>query len=523
MTTKGGGTRWQRGGPALWLALVLAVALLHALAHARLRPLYQVSDEMAYLRAAQVLALDGASPEAARCIAPPDGQLFPLGEGGKAGFRAVTAWQLRVLCRDGGELPLFALRAVQALSLPAVALAAWLIAWQITRLFPAALAAALLVAVHPVAAKYAGGVTPDAWANAFAAGAFVSLTRIVLGRHRWWDLPLLAAWTIAGLLWKDTTNMLVPLTAAASVQVGVWWWRRRRDARDRTSPVATVVPAAGVAVAVVATMALAWGLSRGSWTALLATPYLADVAGAGSSALASPGTFVRAVLDDLLQQAPGFAASSLLSLYRPLLYVADDWWRQPMTPWGATAILVALIAGGLIGAARALVTPPGPSTRARLPGRAVAWWAVALVICAAQPSVRLVLLDVTGVHQGRWLLPVLAPASALLGIGLAAIVRHAAAVPLAVALGMASVWLVVLDLVRHYYVRLPDVLARGVLFTRPTGDQDVGDAAITALIVHVAAAQSAAVTWSILVLLAIATVGLVVAVTRDRPPATHHA
>src|SRR5690606_11793159 len=118
-------------------------------------------------------------------------------------------------CRDGGAtLPLFALRAWNALSLPVIALAAWAMAWHLTRHHVAALVAAAVVAVHPVAAKYAGGGTPDAWANAFSAVALLAFTRIALGRHRWWHVPLLPACAIGGMLWKDTTHFLLPMTAA---------------------------------------------------------------------------------------------------------------------------------------------------------------------------------------------------------------------------------------------------------------------------------------------------------------------
>lgn len=501
---------------ALLLTLVLATALLHALTQARLRPLYQVSDEMAYLRAVQVRALAEAPAAAHGCIAPPDGRLFDLGEGGKTGFRVATAWQLRLLCRNAGStLPLFALRALQAVSLPVVALAAWVLAWRLSGSTTAAVAAATLVALHPVAAKYAGGVTPDAWATAFSAWALVAGTRLVAGGARWWDVGLMVACTLAGLLWKDTTHFLVPLVAVAMLAVA---WRAWRDRAGRQASPAKWQAAAALGLVLV--IAGLWGRLQPLAFAALVTPYLADLSAGAPAVAASPWSFTRAVLDDLLTQAWGFAASSLLSLYRPLVYAGGTPWTQALTPWGAAATWVVVGALGLAGALRAVVRPPAPLPR--LSTGVLSFWALALALCAVQPSVRLVLLDITGMHQGRWLLPVLAPMAVLLGIGMAALHRRVPFVPAAVVAVISSLWVIVIDLVRHYYVRLPDTLDRAALFTRPTGDLDVGDREIVALVVATLQAQAAPVTWGILVLLAAATCGLAWTVARrDLPPTPH--
>lgn len=499
----------------LLLALVLAVALLHALAQARLRPLYQVSDEMAYLRAAQMLALEDASPAARACIAPPDGQLFELGEGGKTGFRRTTAWQLRWLCRDGGTtLPLFALRAWNALSLPVIALAAWAMAWHLTRHHVAALVAAAVVAVHPVAAKYAGGVTPDAWANAFSAVALLAFTRIALGRHRWWHVPLLPACAIGGMLWKDTTHFLLPMTAAGlGLLAWSYAWRRVSAGAGAAHPAARRTTLLGLAAALIVAVLLTRVVSLTD----LVTPYVADLSDGTRAAVQHPWPFLRAVVDDMLTQALGFAASALLSLYRPLVYNARDIWLQPLTPQGAAGVLSAIGALGVAGGVAALVRRDGDG---RLPARVAVWWGVALLLCAAQPSVRLALLGFEGLHQGRWLFPVLAPAAAFVGIGLATLARGRFAAPAVVA-GLASLWVVVVDIVRHYYATLPGTVSTQALFTRPTGDIDVGDQAITALILATTASQEPAVTWSILVLLAVATLGLAWAVARRTRPHSH--
>ena len=65
---------------------------------------------------------------------------------------------------------------------------------------------------------------------------------------------------------------------------------------------------------------------------------------------------------------------------------------------------------GVIGSLVMLVTAgpshPGEPRAAGLAGDAGA-------LCLAQPSVRQVLLDTQDIHQGRWLLPILAPAAAI--------------------------------------------------------------------------------------------------------------
>lgn len=493
------------------LLAVLAVALLHPLFQARVRPLYQVSDEMAYLRTAQLEALATSPPAARPCIAPPDGVPLEAGEGGKRGYAALTGLQLRRLCAGEREgMPLFALRALQALSLPLVALAAWYLARLVSGSHGAGLLAALVVAVHPVAAKYAGGVTPDAWANAFSAGVVVGLTRITVGRQRWWDVWLVAACAFAGMLWKDTAHMLVPLAALALVLALVQAAALRQPgltARWR-------LPASICVGLIVVSAVVIW--SRDD----LLTRYVQEIPDGRVAIVRQPLRFATEVLQDVLLHMGGILASSVQSLYRPVVYGPGAGAGQPVTPLGTTMILVVLGVAGAVGALLHWVRPHRGMHR--LPTRVLGVWALVLALAFVQPSIRQVLLDLNGLHQGRWLFPALAPAAALVAIGLARLGERRGAIPLIALACLTSLWIAVLDLVRHYYTAFPHQLVRSALFTRPTGEIDIGDAAVVRLIEDVIRTQSPWGTWSILVLLVVASLAVAMSVIRHaRSPAPH--
>ena len=495
------------------LLAVLLLALAHALVEARLRPLYQVSDEMAYLGSAQDVAL-AAAPDRARCIAPPDGSRLEAGSGGKAGFRLVAGWQLARLCdAEDRHLPLFSLRALQALSFPVVALCAALLARQLSGRDDAAVLAAFVVAAHPVAAKYAGGVTPDAWANAFAAGAFVSATQLASGRWRWHTPWVLGACTFGGVLWKDTTTMLAPL-AAIAVMLAVIRGIRQRTATTRAR---RLVVATSLAAVVAAS-----AIMMSTFTDALRSSYIDVIPEANLALMSSPLTFVSLVADDMRMNLLGLMTSSVVSLYRPLVYagLTLDVTSAPATPPVALLVTGAVFVVGGIGVVAWSISGSarGPACRVGV----LAMWALAAIACLAQPSVRQVLLGGFDSHQGRWLFPVLAPAAALAGTGLAHLGRRRHLMPGIVLAGVVSIWLVVLDIVSHYYLTLPHRLNASVLFVRPTGDHDIGDLQVRRLVEATTTAQDPAATWGILVVLSVASLWVAVSAIRHAsPPAPH--
>lgn len=494
------------------LLSVLLLALAHALVEARLRPLYQVSDEMAYLGSAQDLALV-AWPQVAACIAPPDGIRLDTGLGGKVMFRRVVGWQLGQLCRLGADqLPLFWLRALQALSFPLVAFCAALLARQLSGRTDAAVLAALVVASHPVAAKYAGGVTPDAWANGFASLAFVAATQLVSARWHWHTPWLLGGVAFAGLLWKDTATMLAPLAAMAvalAIHRGVF--RRTQDTPVRRRTVSTSL--AGLIAASV--------LFASAFTDDLRSAYMGLIPEAHLTAVSSPFDLVSEVVDDVRVNLVGILTSSVVSLYRPLVYASPvhDPGSPPSTPPVALAVVLALFGVGGCGAVAWLVSGMhrGPACRVDVLGM----WTVGILLCLAQPSVRQVLLGGVDSHQGRWLFPVLAPVAALAGVGLSYLGRRRPCVPGIVLAVIAGVWVVVFDLVRHFYAELPGRLNESALFLRPTGDHDIGDLQVLDLIATTSAAQDPTTTWGILLLLGVASLWVIVSAFRHSSSAPH--
>ncbi len=489
------------------LPVILLLALSHALFQAAGRPFLQVSDEMAYIHAAQEVALQGSPAGAHSCVAPPDGQLLPLGNGGKRGFRAVTGWFLATLCREGGTFPLFALRAIQAVAFPVVAGAAFLMA----RLLAgpvAGLLAGFTIAVHPVAAKYAGGVTPDAWANAAAAMAFLSGTRLLLGRGRWWDIPALAAATAMGLLWKETTYVLVAHLVLVLAVVLVRLVATRRSPGQRA---AVLLP---LAATIVIALTIAPRQANSFSSAYQASPErLVHLRAAGAFGVAT------AVASDMGAHFRGIVGSSVLSLYRPWVYGEASSAGQPLTPPSDVLVLTATWGLGVIGLL-VMFIKEGTS---RIPVILGAVWLATMVLCLAQPSVRQVLLDASDLHQGRWLFPVLAPWAAIVGVGLEALVRLATprAVPLLLTAGLTGLWIVVIDLVGHYFVRFPDVLRQASIFVRPTGDYPVDDQLVFDMVSHVTVAQPVSAMWTSLILLATGTLLVLWVSRRTRTAACH--
>lgn len=479
------------------LVAVLALALFHALAQARVRPMYQASDEINYIFEAQYLAGEQRADVARTCLYPPDGERFHLWAGsGKPGFRYLAAWQLSTLCTwQPDAFPLFPLRALQAVALPVVAWAAWYLAVLVTGRARVGILAALLVALHPVAAVQAGTVSPDAWANGWAALALVAGARLVLDVHRWWDVPALMLTTIAALLWKDTTNFLVMhlglVLLVAGTAAVLRSDRPTSDARRRLWLL-------GAALAVVgAGAALFWRLS-----ASLVSPYLLgyDALGAVTN---DPVQFARLVLQDALVAVPGLVLTAVTAI--------GSFGASALTlPFTASVVGLTTLAAGVTGLVVALVRTPLEPRRRWL----AAVWVLSAIACLLQPSIRQILLNTTDTHQGRWLLPMLAPAAACLAAGLAIWLRRWSSVQPVLLVWLSTLGLTWLAIVAHFYETFPGALSRSALFLRTTGGHVVDDVRVLEAVEQTLAAQSAVVTWSILVALLAAALVVCVEVAR---------
>ena len=449
--------------PAVGLTIVVLLAVAHAATHAVIRPLYQVSDEVVYLSTVQAAAIAAAGAGGPlHCLAPPAGEFPRLAASTKPGFLIATSLQLRTLCHMGiGEASLVWLRVLQSVSLGVVAACAWAVARLLTGRAWDAFLAGLIVAAHPVAATHAGAVTPDAWANAFSALALLFGTRLLLNRGGAGDMPLLVGSVVAAYAWKDSTGFLLALPvlvlalrAPGSSSIGAGW--RRFAILGATS-------------AIVVAAALFW----------FRTPYLAM---AGTTERLTPASFGRAVLEDLLPQLGSLVASSWTAL--------GNFGASHLSASAtAAAIGVLLLALGIVGGCRRLARAAGPTSAVLLLA-----WAACAALCIVQPSVRQVLLGTQDVHQGRWLLPMLVPAAALLAWGLNGLSRTPGRGVLLCSVALlTAAWLGVLETVRFFWDAYPADLREPALYIRGTGGAVLDDTLILGVIRHAAAALPGAV------------------------------
>jgi hypothetical protein len=442
---------------------------------ARLRPLYQVSDEVQYVFGAQQAAVSQPSTPQGRCISPPDGSLLVAGRGGgKWAFQAVTAYQLTQACRDGGAFPLFVLRAFSALSLPVLVGSAWVLARTV---WPArldvAILAGLLVAVHPVLVKYGSGITPDAWANALAGVAFVAGARVLVGRARWFDGVALLAATGIALVWKETsTFLLAHLALVAAITV----WRvvsRASPAWRMLSLALGVVLIAGGATMTTARLLAFFGSTY-------------EVGAGLGRTLRDPVAFAAATAADLLPRLPGMIATSWT--------VLGNFGGTTVAPVpGATAVAVLTVAAAILGWA-AIFARPRADLRPLAGVLALVWGASAL-LCLLQPSVRQVWVGSQDVHQGRWLFPLAAPVAAIVAAGVVRLRPAPGWIALPGVLWLGVMWITLGHLGHWYYARVPDEVIRAHVFTRATGGHDVGDARIWAVLGDLARQQVPAFFW----------------------------
>ncbi|AMY11696.1 hypothetical protein LuPra_04954 [Luteitalea pratensis] len=441
------------------LAVVVLLAVVHGSTHAVVRPVYQVSDEVVYLSTVQAATMAGPDSTAERrCLAPPDGRFPQLPATTKPGFLAVTATQLRGACQAGADgASLLWLRLLQAVSLGIIAASAWTLARLLTGRDADAWMAGLLVAAHPIAATHAGAVTPDAWANAFSAIALVSGTRLLLRRSWWGDVPILLASALAAYAWKDTTAfiLLLPVLVLVLRTPSASGWQRAAWQR---------VPLLGAAAALAAAAGLLWFRS----------PYLA-MEGARAGRLSSV-SFGQAVLDDLLSQLGSMLASSWTALGN---FGASSLLVSPT----AASIGFVLLCGGLVGGAWRLTH----ASRRVSPALVLAWGTCA-AMCLIQPSVRQVLLGTQDIHQGRWLLPMLAPGAAVMACGLNGLrMRHGSTALLWTVAVLTAMWLGILETTRYFWYAYPDDLREIALFVRGTRGAVLDDALILSIIRHSAA------------------------------------
>ncbi len=452
-----------RGAQRVALGAVLVLALLHAWLHASVRPLLQVSDEISYLTAIQARVVSGPADQAvAHCAAPPDGRVLDVTPGGKVLFRWAGAAGLSRLCSAGYPTAeaFWLLRLAAGLTLPLLALVTYRLARDVRPCEPAvAIGAAGIVALQPVVAGLAGGLTPDSLANLFGGLALWLATRQVVGLARWWEWPVVLAATAAALASKDTTAFLAPAVGLAFV-ARAWhaaatsWWGRYRG---------LIVAVIGVAVPAAA------------WLAVRIVP---------PTALTDPNVTIPPASD-----WPVLIRDGLAHVIAQLPALVETAWL-PLGNFGASAlalppafgVLPWVAAGTVAVGALALLIPPDGS---RAAARATTFWLVALGLCALQPGLREAVLHLPDVYQGRWLFPVLPALATLAMVGAT---RLAGAwwrpLPLVLVITFATAGVGLVLLAGHHYTQFPVDLDATRLFLRSSSGAPLDETRLATWIVR---------------------------------------
>ena len=444
--------RWRA---LLGLTLVMVLAGSHAATYSLVRPRYQVSDEVVYTSVVQAAAMRTAAPALAPCVAPPAGKFPFIPVQAKPGYITATARELVALCElgSGGRSLLF-LRLAQAISLPVLAACAWALARALTGRESDALLAGVLVGSHPVAAVHAGGITPDAWANAFSALALLAGTRLLVGKGKLWDFPVLLAAVLLALAWKDTATFLLALP------LFVLAWSVGRTA-TRGAHLTLRLTLLLATVAIVGAAGLVW----------FRTPYLATAPIQGDAQ--SVSEWLVAVNNDLLPQLGRFLGSSWTAI--------GNFGASTLSTSFTTEMLgVLLLVPGLAGAVIRLARTPFAASVAMV----AVVWTLCGVLCLVQPSARQVLLGTQDVHQGRWLLPLLAPAAVFIACGLNAMLPRQRLLPLSVLAATTAAMLAVIDTVHYFWLSYPAALRTSALYVRGTAGAELDDEAMLSLIQH---------------------------------------
>jgi hypothetical protein len=442
----------------LLAALILASWCL-ATAHALIRPLFQVSDELNYLHTVQVTALQSAPESARACVVPPDGVplAYPPG-GGKIGFHHLSARILLTACHLGaGATAIPLTRAVLALTLPVLVICTWALARVVLPQEPqVAAAAAIFTAMQPVLATFSGGVTPDGLANAASALTLLLAAHVWLNRASGvWLVPLAAA-ALAAIASKDSALFLGPVVLLV---IGAWAFM----GGQRRGVGMLCVLAVGSA-----TFAQTFGGSR------LATPF-PNLDVVASEALLHPGRFAAVVLSAYATHGAGLARSGLGGL--------SNFGGGDLELAGALLLLQAVVVGvGLLGMAARVFGTNEP----RLQRFAISALVV-VVIAALQLPVRQMMTDSLGPLQGRWLFPIWPLIALACATGWDHLLRRPGyrALPLLSVAGGVIAMVALTQVVGYYYVEWPAVYAWPHVFLRAAEGHDVGTPAARAIVTAV--------------------------------------
>jgi hypothetical protein len=443
--------------PAIRALAVLAV--LHAVAIVTVRPMFQVSDEVAYLGGVQYAAVQSLSGDdrLATRLAPPEGAPIDL-PGGKPVFQySVGALYSTLMARVSPATAVVLLRLVLGVSLVGTTLFAALLARQLAPSNPLVLVGTpLLVALHPVMAAYAAAITPDSIANVLSAAALWLLLRFASGRSRAWEPLVLVGVSVTAFLFKDTAFFLLPGIVLGLVA-------RAIALRDRAG-----------------SWARAW--RRDGWLTLgtvliVASPFLLLVAQVREFVTHSTNFVqLRALVIYGVPPTQGGGADSLADYLQPVSVFTTFWGHlanfggnQVWLPVGLGILAAAtLVAGG--GLAWYVAGRPSWETPAAFVAtrRHVVLLLACAVIITGQAPARDLVLGAAEALQGRWLFPMIGPFMALLCLGWSRLLGNRPnALPfLGLAFGAISVAALLAGLIPAFYDSFPQTYRSENLFLR---------------------------------------------------------
>jgi len=381
------------------LTLLLAITLLHAIATAFVRPMFQVSDEMVYFAVAQAYAVrHAATPdEVARLVGGSPGPIDEwVGAKPLYGRMAGAAYGV-VAARTDPASALVLLRLWGCLALVLTVWLGHLVARELCPTNPLVTwGTPLVMALHPVLVATGSGITPDTWANAASTASIFLLLRAVAGRAAWWEVALLYATLSFAIATKDTAYALVACVAVALPGRAWLVWRGHR-----------LRPADGVLFAGPLVGALAFAVP--ALRASLATFYFSPAA--REQLAGAPLTFARDLVATTVSEIPDY--------FRSFWGELGNFGATPIGLPSHVLVALAIVSvAALIGATAWFVVgsawqPAETLTATRVQGVMIAAGCLALLMLA---PARQLLWDAADAVQGRWLFPLIAP---LVAVGLA--------------------------------------------------------------------------------------------------------
>ena len=441
----------QRRGESLLGCMLLVVAASHLLLSAVARPMLQVSDELSYISAAQIGALEALPTDSPlRDAVVPGGVVSWPYVSAKLAFRQVAGLLLATLA---AHMPLASALLVLRISFGLCNVASVYFTWRLARhVAPhdplVAWGAPFFVALNPVYSAFGASVSPDALANPVSAAACWLLVRAGLGDGNRWDAPLGLLLAVAAFALKDTALVLLPWAVLA--MLASLWQQSARGLWHRSGRVALMLTALLLAGAAAWKNGYQWMLPRIAYGHQGET---LSIAGLGHTAVQAVELMVR--------QVPNFYHSSWADL-------GNFGTGGPSLPQavitGGTVLVLLAAAGIVLLLSRKQEGPSGNGVHRHR--RAVATVLVSGFFLALQAPLRQALFGGVDDFQGRWLFPLAGAATMCMCLGLSRLTKAPERWLPVLLLYLTAIWAAgwLGSVIPHYYQEFPAQVRNEALF-----------------------------------------------------------